>query len=341
MLIYLILGSLLSIGIIISLFSPDKELIHFGKQETQPLRALLAIGIILTHTGYPPFWGWGWAIVSEFFFLSAYGLIISYRKKGEGYLQGFLRNRMLSVLAPFIIALLFWQLYLLMWGPGGGYYTSHLAQFRLGDPCIILPSSWFIFAIILVYLMFYWIAKIFKDAGIIVWMFSVSVVLAIVLFLFLNIKYNFGSQWFISSAGLIEGSLVAYYENRIREWIKSHKVLSLSLSLFSLVAIYIIGLHTQYGYVLLNALFPLIVLLLIYVLGSVNIKMLNYLGLISLEIYLMQGIVTAILRWDYGDSLGAVSYTILSIVFSIMLASILSIIKKPILSWFKNSNSKN
>ena len=286
--------------------------------------------------------GWGGGvIVAEFFFLSTYGLVVSYRQKGENYLQVFLPKRLLSVLVPFIIAVLLWQVYLFTWDSGWGYYKSHYVSFLQGDPCVILPTSWFIFAIILVYLTFYGCARNSRYLEKTIWLFSFVISVLTVFAIYLNMKYRFGSQWFISSAGLIEGALVAYYENGIMKKIKQHKMVSMLLSIVALALVYSISFHSQYSHLLLNSLFPLLVLVLVYILGSVNSVILNYLGAISLEIYLVQGMVTTLLRWHYGEVLGEVSYTLLCIGLSILLAFILSIIKKPILSWFRNSNSKN
>lgn len=341
MLLYVLIGLLLVVGLILSIVTPNRDLSHFGKKENQPLRALLAIGIILTHTGYQAFSGWGGVIVAEFFFLSTYGLTVSYRQKGESYLQGFLSKRLLSVLVPFIIAVLLWQVYLFTWGSGCDYYKSHFVSFLQGDPCVILPTSWFIFAIILVYLTFYGCARINQYFREKIWLFSFVIIVSNVLAIYLNMKYRFGSQWFVSSAGLIEGMLVAYYENGIKKYIKQHKVLTLFFSFFSIALVYSISFHSACSHLLLNSLFPLLVLVLVYILGSVNSIILNYIGAISLEIYLVQGVVTSILRWHYGEVLGKVSFIFLCIVLSILLAVILSMIKKPILSWFRNSNSRN
>ena len=91
---------------------------RFSKEATLPLRGVLALLIVFHHislrlTYMVPkdakvnylrdFSDWGEPIVSVFFFLSGYGIIKSYQKKGKSYLEGFFSGRLLRLMVPFII----------------------------------------------------------------------------------------------------------------------------------------------------------------------------------------------------------------------------------------------
>lgn len=90
---------------------PDlKALNEFSLQNTQPLRGLLAILIILVHFALAynqiPYLGTfeyiGGPVVGCFFFLSGFGLAISYKNKGEAYIHSFLSRRLWRILPVFI-----------------------------------------------------------------------------------------------------------------------------------------------------------------------------------------------------------------------------------------------
>lgn len=90
--------------------------VQFSKQATVPLRGLLATGIVLHHLSLrlveaspdcPWIWSqfsfWGAPIVAVFFFLSGYGLMVSLITKGQKYLDGFLKKRLLKIVLPLIL----------------------------------------------------------------------------------------------------------------------------------------------------------------------------------------------------------------------------------------------
>lgn len=340
MLIPFALIILLLIGALLSFVRPDKALFPFGKEQTLPLRAILAIGIILHHTGYCLFNNWGGVIVAIFFLLSGYGLISSYNRKGDMYLNGFFRRRVIPILIPFIIAIIVWQVYLRIMGDND-YCIRKLSDLLRGDTSIILPTSWFVFAILLVYLDFYFIAKIFKHPKTVAVAFASSIVFAILFFVYLRLKFQFISSWFISSIGLIEGALFAGYEKSIRPFFASHRVGFCSLSLLCVAVVYGLSQVTQYYHLALNAIAPLAVIELVLILGTGNSVVLNYIGKISLEIYLVQGIVLRVIGGQWNSPTDIVLFAFLAILLSIIAAALLFFFKKKLLSWFANSDLMN
>jgi membrane-bound acyltransferase YfiQ involved in biofilm formation len=80
------------------------EFHSFDVAHTLPLRGLLALAVIANHMqGFFPhpylkaLTCLGTSAVAIFFFLSGYGLMKSYNRKGQAYLQGFLPNRLRKI----------------------------------------------------------------------------------------------------------------------------------------------------------------------------------------------------------------------------------------------------
>lgn len=104
--------------------------VQFSKQATVPLRGLLAIGIVLHHLSlrlveaspdchwiWLQFSFWGAPIVAVFFFLSGYGLMVSLITKGQEYLDGFLKKRLLKIVLPLVLcSIVFEATSITLWG---------------------------------------------------------------------------------------------------------------------------------------------------------------------------------------------------------------------------------
>lgn len=309
---------------------------QFGKEEVLPIRALLAIGIILCHTGAPVFREWGGVIVSIFFFITGFGLMKSYSLKGNEYLNGFLKKRLFPIIIPFIIASLLWQLYVVLVLPE--YTANHIHMLAEGDPCVILPTSWFIYAILLCYVIFYIVARISISEKKLLIGFLIAIIVESLFAIYLYKRVGFGSQWFISNSGLLEGAFVATFEKKIREYIDKYRVLITILLTICLLVSCFLAISTKIGLIVFNALVPIELLAIVYILGSVNCKTLDFLGSFSLELYLVQGCIITVLKDMEANSIVLTSF---SISVSIIFAYLLFRIKTYILSWFKNLNLKN
>ena len=110
------LSVLLFFVLLISIFKNRNDE-GFSKDATLPLRGVLALCIVLHHLSLrlmymipeasffnlSEFIKWGEPIVSVFFFMSGYGLIKSFLKKGTNYLDGFLTGRLSKIMIPYII----------------------------------------------------------------------------------------------------------------------------------------------------------------------------------------------------------------------------------------------
>lgn len=93
----------------------------------------------------------GYTVTGMFFFMSGYGVGISYLNKGRTYISGFLPKRLGKILPIFLIlTVIYIGIAIVIYGKD---ITAQIQSFLEGEPP--LPNSWFIFAIIYFYLTFY------------------------------------------------------------------------------------------------------------------------------------------------------------------------------------------
>lgn len=275
-----------------------KETIHlfsFDLQETLPLRGLLAVCVFLTHLcphldEASPWLGdfgmWGPPSVATFFLLAGYGLAYSVKTKGQGYLKGFFRKRLMKLLWPFLMMAIIFQGYKMVVGT---FTWSRLVL----EPS---PMSWFIYALLIWYVGFYVCFKnvhSYKNAIGRVWLFTV-------IYMAITIWLNMGYYW-ISILPLPMAITYVFYEDKVRDYICHHSYIVLSCLFLSflmvmgytLFAIYVHHLP-GWGPVVYTTL-PVWVLFLTYILGGVKNAVTNFLGRISYEFYIVHGFIVMLL----------------------------------------------
>lgn len=215
--------------LLISLIKSEKKdykgLCPFDKATTLPLRGLLALLIISHHLGqrttiYPLSnitSGIGFQIVAIFFFISGYGLCMSYTAKGKAYINGFLKKRMGKLLPKFIFLTIGVMLIYHCYSPMSIEIQITDLITKGSTP---LPHSWFIYAIIYVYLAFYVCALIVKNPKYLGLLFTLSTIIYV---LTLSKTLNFPSFWYVTIISVNLGYFVALYETNISRFIREHQ----------------------------------------------------------------------------------------------------------------------
>ncbi|MFS2389084.1 acyltransferase family protein [Bacteroides fragilis] len=94
--------------------------------------------------------------VSIFFFLSGYGLMCSYSLKGKKYLEGFCIHRISKIIIPLLTAYIIYIPILRLINHTGGIIE---AIQRLFSSNPLLPYSWYVTEITLLYLLFYLVMR--------------------------------------------------------------------------------------------------------------------------------------------------------------------------------------
>ena len=142
-----------------------EKLQSFSLEKANALKGIMAILIVITHIGnefsrnglnISSFTNFGAVCVSTFFFISGYGLIKSYKKKGEDYLKSFFSRRFIRLLPPIVIATSLWLFVKCMFY---GYEIGNVFT-DFSEGITPLPNSWFIYIIMLLYPAFYFTMKI-------------------------------------------------------------------------------------------------------------------------------------------------------------------------------------
>lgn len=269
----------------------------FDVQNTLAIRGSLALLIAFHHFSQEvdflqlpivgEFVPLGAVIVGVFFFLTGYGLMVSYMKKGESYLSNFLSHRFLKLLPAFLIATIGYLVFLSLFY----HYYAFALFIDMKNGKTPLPSSWFIYTIIFYYIAFYFMAYLFpKKTHMIISMWVISILYEIAIRMF-----GWGNYWFISIYALNIGQCYAYYEDIIKTKLEHSPNLLLG-SISGLFALFIIvwlvnqfvEIKTFYKiYYCFTAIF---IVYAIYVWGAFPSKLLRATGTISYEFYLVQGI---------------------------------------------------
>lgn len=307
---------------------------EFSRDITTMIKGLLAIGIVLHHLSQRTntigiidfFQRLGAPIVSIFFFISGYGLLNSMLANREKYLNSFLKKRLLSVLIPFFLAVLVYQTISYL-DTRDFQINSVFNDLFNGLTDKLLPFSWYVFEIIFFYLMFYILFAFGKRDLLENMMLSVLFTISTIYFLKI---INFGSWWYVSCLAFPLGLLWKNYERSIHSAVFQNFRVVIVCLLSILLLIPMLGMN-HFGSMLL---FPLFIYIFTCYIYFPENKLFLFLGKISYEIYLVQGIAILFLRGKHIYIENNYVYIIISIITTIAFAMFLNkiglILKKVI-----------
>lgn len=273
-----------------------RSLAVFDVNTTMPLRGMFALLIVCHHLGQrteiPYVSGFcgsiGYIIVAAFFFMSGYGLCSSYMRKGNAYMNGFLRKRLSKVVPLFMFLTLS-----IMVGTqlaSGQTIVGHLAAFayRGYTP---LPFSWFIYAIIYIYIAFRLSAFVGKSplrTG--VWFAGCCTVYVIVL----SMVICWPIYWWATIMTTSVGYFVALYEARIRQLLFGRCFMTYGLAILALFLSFCLMCKMRVlpdlWIMLWNILQAFAIYMVVCTFGMVRWRPLLFVGTFSLELYLVHGL---------------------------------------------------
>lgn len=336
-----LLISLISAYYIIAIYNiyirtKNKEKISlyvFNRENTLSLRGMLAISLTFCHLAsvtfihvFSEFSEWGVYIVSVFFFITGYGLIQSYKRKKEYYLKGFIMRRYSKIIPPYVVCVILYILshYLLSKDYS---LVRELSSSGIDISGALLPTSWFVVVLIFFYPSFYWVMRIVKSAkrGIVF-----LIVWSILYYMLLN-KLNFGEWWTVSIFAINIGMIYALYEDKIMKKFSIRFIVYETMGLLLLLFIYVLipliyqcvydsyigGIYKVWGISIL----PLFVVFPMYAAKFFDDKLMLFLGTISYEIYLCQGVFRDIL---YGVFVNQYIYIFVALILSVLTAYVVN-----------------
>ncbi len=275
-----------------------KQYYPFTIDQANSFKGILSILIILSHLNFhaemPQFLTitkWAGTKVALFFFISGYGLMASYQKKEQSYLQGFLGKRVWKIILPLLVITFFFMYSQYL---DRGIFNLDIFK-NLWIGLTPLPYSWFAYIILIFYLLFYLIYQLKWSLNIkLIGMFSVSLIVSAILF-----QKGFDRAWWVSNLAFPFGMLYQSQESRIigfsRTKIGNVLFVPFCLALAFLFAIFKIEFLYIFSYVFI----VLAVIILLSYSGLPKGNLFNFLGRISYETYLVHGLVYFIFRGNH------------------------------------------
>ena len=281
----------------------------------------------------------------------------SYLKK-ENYLKDFLNKRIMKIVIPYIIAIIFTILVYLL--------TGQLTPRKIfnslveGEP--VVRFSWYMLAIISLYVVFYLSAKFLKKKKMInIAVFGGTILYCIVI----NNILGFNNWWVNSCFAFFIGIYWASYKEKYAITLKDKNKIIRYAIMLSIILFAIIGIQFfTSGYAIMDIIndtdladdimrepipvinMNIICIALLFVLFTIlekmrlNDKVFTFLGNISFEIYLYHGLVMYLLRNPCFYCRIDYLYVILVIGLSIILAKLMNIANNKIYNFYLNKVEK-
>lgn len=312
-----------------------------SRSDTNAIRGILAILIVFHHLSLATGNGYftvilkrlGYIIVGAFYAFSGYGLTSSYQRKSYS-LDHFWKKRFYSVLLPyFIVSLIYVAVRLCM----GEHITigGYLHSFINGAP--VVRYSWFIITIIIFYGFFFlatWIGK--DDIPLII----ALVFLMEVVFIYVMRKLHYEDFWINAAWAFPLGMLWSFAYPHISKTVSRHPWFYIS----SAIILFLIFFYSSsflywcgfYGEMITACSFSVLVFLILFKISFNNV-ILQFLGTISFEIYMIHGLFVMIFSAVEQVLNKPILFSLLVIGISILCAWLLH----KVFSAFQNKAKKN
>ncbi|MEE1125889.1 MAG: acyltransferase [Acutalibacteraceae bacterium] len=248
--------------------------------------------------------------VGVFFLCSGYGLTVSKLKKKD-YHKGFLKNKLLRIYAPYVVAFIIkWLMVLLI-------PVECNDNIFLNFLTVSLPNAviWYLKVQIIMYIVYYVMMLICKDSN---KMFCGSIFLLSAVYMLIGYFTGIESYWYQNTLWFPIGILLATYKTEIFSFIQKYFIRIFILCLFFFAIgfglVYLIGGNAIYELIMTNATVACILLLCTKLNGES--KIMKLMGRYSLEIYFSHSIVATLAKAYF-----PLDNTILAFVF--IIASVL------------------
>ncbi len=306
------------------------------QKNANSLRGLFAIFIIFTHCTLSfqtmpmlivPLRKVSTFGVGFFFVLSGYGLALSYYSK-PNYLNGFIYNKIIKKIVLYAIVCRIVSKLLLVIFMNDSFLMS-VGAFLKG-------INWYIYAMCVLYLIFYLVYKYVKNDKyklIVLW--SLVILITLMILYFSNAFYEIDRSYFISEWAFPFGVTLYCKREKIDNIINDHLIKTSLLMLILLAIVFILAAkvnnYTVADLITHNLmLFPFYYFVMIlckyFTFGNVILKFLNR---ISFERYLYQFVILIILK-NRMETIGLMYFVYVTI-FTILLACIINKSRQVIL----------
>lgn len=250
--------------------------------------------------------------VVEFTFMSGFGVWSSYLKKGDAYINGFVKNRLLPFYFTYVFFVVIYAVYALIMG---SEINTGIILHSLTYGGTVVSFGWFFQAIFLLYLIFYLCVKYVKKDS----LSKVMLILGVTVIVLLCFIFKLPKNTYAINVSFLVG--IVFADNSIKRsyFYKKRTGTVLLVSMFIFVGLSLCATLMDYkltdtmkGFVLLDFSYLIVMILqdiafavfifyLIYCISCLEKKILInpisfFLGKHSLEIYALQGIILGTLR---------------------------------------------
>lgn len=271
---------------------------------------------------------WGYLAVAVFFFYNGYGMMLKLRDTPP-FTANFAK-RMVKILIPFAIVYLIY--YFLDLFDGIKYTLPDIVKSLLNG-CPIADNSWYIIFLVLFYCVYWIIVKVFKGN-------KRKIISAIICFLIIWLVFciwrKFSYVWYVSNISIVLGMLWFIKRESIELILNKGKAIIIVLTAIifaSMHIMYSFVQNTMLGYLLLmiSAPFFVIFVLTYNVFFQNNSLILNFIGKISFEVYLLHGCFIQLFRSSYLNIHNDYLFTFLVLVWTLLSAYFFNICIKRML----------
>ena len=281
---------------------------YLSKEKSTALKGIFAIFVLIHHLyQYSGLFrqtslgtllqAMGTFSVAVFFFLSGYGLMASYKRDGRKYINEFVYKRILSFYCILLfVAVLYFILSLCL---GESFGWRIIWKTFTGE---IIVNGWYLQAQLVFYILFWLVFLALKkqsNAQKLIIMLIVQVAYMILVYPFL------GATWVQSALVFVLGMIWCEYKEKIvrlfntaKKWIITSGIVFSLFCIFFLIDFYIsMTVISLFARIISIICFVIFVNLLIVKIPITNIVT-KFLGEISLEIYVFQGVFLLLFRSD-------------------------------------------
>lgn len=273
---------------------------YLSKENTACLKGLCAVGVLVHHLYQYSrlvqniylgalLQALGFLMVALFFFLSGYGLQVSFQRDPDTYLKGFMRQRVVPYYLIIVILIAIYSFAVILIESGIDYILV-IRSFFFSET--IVANGWYLQVQLLLYFAFYGINRLWKSSRIKkIVLFACLLVYALVL-----MAKDFGPTRYVGTFAFLIGIIWAENKKRIDVHLnnKPNTVIIYALAFASFVVFFLLWGLTD-GYIsiffqmICESLFVVCIILCLRFI-PINCFVTRFLGRISLGIYVVQGI---------------------------------------------------
>jgi peptidoglycan/LPS O-acetylase OafA/YrhL len=315
-------------------FLNKEEVVVFDPKHTLPLRGILAVLVVLGHldtmvagqTKILMLIHMATPAVAVFFFMSGYGLMQSYSKKGDNYLNRFIVKSAVKLLIPLLVTTLLYQAYLFV---KGDFCLKRIVDDFITGVEMPLVHSWYVYALFLFYFIFYFVFKNLKINRSIGCKISILTSLILVYYVVARYCFDWDFFWWLTCMAFPMGFIYSNYEDKIKSCVNYTHFSIVPILLVVLLVIKFLSnpnaiLFAELPYLLLG---PIVALVLCRCPLPIGNRVLNFLGTLSFEIYLTHGVFEKLLFNCFNSPY---LYIFAVIMFTIFVSWVLHIIYQKI-----------